>query len=98
MSLTKEQVEHIANLARLELSAEEISRYRQQLSAILEFFDQLQAVNTDDIPPTSGVQPSQSKLRTDNPQPGLELDEILSNAPKAKDRQFQIPPVFEEKT
>ncbi len=95
MTLTTEQVEHIAELARLELSKAEISRYREQLSAILEFFEQLQTVDTRDVPVDAGVQPDRAPLREDHARPGLTLDELLQNAPDAADRQFRVPPIFE---
>lgn len=95
MTLTLEQVEHIARLAHLELKPDEKSRYRQQLSAILDYFDQLQSVDTTGIPPTSGVQPPRSILRPDEVRPSLTLDQLLSNAPDVDNDQFRVPPVFE---
>lgn len=95
MTLTQELVEHIAELARLDLSAAEKTRYRQQLSAILAYFEELQAVNTDDIAPTSGMQAGISRLRQDETATGLEIEQVISNAPDAKDRQFRVPPIFE---
>jgi aspartyl-tRNA(Asn)/glutamyl-tRNA(Gln) amidotransferase subunit C len=95
MRLTHEEVEHIANLARLELSEAEKERYREQLSAILDYAARLQALDTSQIPPTSGVQPEQSTLRPDEPRPGLSLEELMRNAPDHEDRQFRVPPVLE---
>ncbi len=95
MSLTLEQVEHIANLARLELSDAEKGLYREQLSAILDFITRLQTLDTSGIPPTSSVLPSRSILRLDITQPGLSVDELLRNAPDVAQNQFRIPPVFE---
>ncbi len=95
MKLTLEEVEHIANLARLELTAEEKDRYRQQLSAILEYAARLQALDTSGIPPTSSVLPPRSVLRADEPRPSLDLKSVLQNAPQAEDGQFRVPPVLE---
>jgi aspartyl-tRNA(Asn)/glutamyl-tRNA(Gln) amidotransferase subunit C len=95
MSLSLEEVRHIAHLARLELTAEEEERYRQQLSAILEYAARLQAVNTSQVLPTSSVLPPQSRLRPDEPRPGLETSELLANAPQAEDDQFRVPPVLD---
>ncbi len=95
MTLTLEQVEHIAKLARLDLTAEEKERYCQQLSAILAYFDQLQAVDTTEIPPSSGVQPERSPLRPDQARPSLEVEDLFHNAPDHEDDQFRVPPVFE---
>ncbi len=58
MSLTLAEVEHIADLARLRLTEDEKARYRQQLSAILDYVAQLQALDTSGIPPTSSVLPA----------------------------------------
>ena len=95
MALTLAEVEHIAELARLRLTDEEKERYREQLSAILDYFEQLQTLDTADIPPTSSVLPGRSVLREDKVHYGLSLDELLRNAPEFEDRQFRIPPVLE---
>jgi aspartyl-tRNA(Asn)/glutamyl-tRNA(Gln) amidotransferase subunit C len=95
MTLTRDEVEHIAALARLELSAEELERYRLQLSAILEYAARLQELDTSGIAPTSSVLPPRSVLRLDEPRPGLPLEEVLQNAPRVEDRQFRVPPVIE---
>lgn len=95
MSLTIEEVEHIAELARLELTEEEIARYREQLSEILEYAARLQALDTSQIPPTSTVLAKQAALRPDEAVKGLSTDEALSNAPRAEQNQFRVPPVLE---
>lgn len=95
MSLTLEQVQHIANLARLELSAEELERYRGQLSSILAYFEQLQALDTEDIPPTTTISADESRLRPDEARPGLTLTDLLGNAPEVDENQFRVPPIFE---
>lgn len=95
MSLTKAEVEHIANLARLELSEEEKERYRDQLSAILEYAARLQALDTSTIPPTASVLAQAGVLRADLPAAGLTPDELLRNAPNSEKRQFRVPPVQE---
>lgn len=95
MPLTIKEVEHIANLARLELTDEEKRRYRQQLSAILDYFVQLRELDTSGIPPTSSVLPPRSALRDDEPRPGLSLEELLLNASDTEAGQFRVPPVLE---
>jgi aspartyl-tRNA(Asn)/glutamyl-tRNA(Gln) amidotransferase subunit C len=95
MTLTEQEVEHIAELARLSLSAEEKSRYRVQLSAILDYAARLQTLDTSGIPPTSSVLPARSVLREDQPRPGLSREDLLRNAPAAENNQFRIPPVLE---
>ena len=95
MTLTIAEVEHIASLARLNLTDEEVARFREQLSAILDYVAQLQALDTSDIPPTSSVLPPRSVLRQDEPHPGLALDALLANAPQVEADQFRVPPVLE---
>ena len=95
MTLTREEVEHIAELARLTLTDEEIARYSEQLSAILEYFANLQTLDTTDIPPTSSVLAARSVLRPDEPRPGLSKDDLLRNAPETEANQFRVPPVLE---
>ncbi len=95
MSLSLAEVEHIAQLARLELTGEEKERYRQQLSAILEYAARLQAIDTSHIPPTSSVLPPRSVLRPDVAAPGLSVDDLLRNAPRPEQQQFRVPPVME---
>lgn len=95
MTLTRAEVEHIAALARLELTDEEKERFTGQLSAILEHAARLQAVDTSSIPPTSSVLPARNVLRPDRPRPGLDLPALLSNAPQIEQDQFRVPPVLE---
>ena len=95
MTLTLAEVEHISELARLRLTLEEKERYREQLSTILDYFGQLQNLDTADIPPTSSVLPGRSVLRADEARFGLNIDEIMRNAPETENRQFRIPPVLD---
>ena len=95
MPLSKQEVEHIAKLARLELTEEQKARYRGQLEAILDHVVKLKELDTRDVSPTASVSVGQMPLRADEPRPGLSKDELLKNAPKQDDGQFQIPPVFE---
>ena len=95
MALTIREVEHIAKLARLELNAEQKERYREQLSAILDYINKLRELDTKDVPPTAGGGLTRMTLRADQPRPGLAREDLLKNAPEAEDDQFKIPPVFE---
>jgi aspartyl-tRNA(Asn)/glutamyl-tRNA(Gln) amidotransferase subunit C len=95
MPLTIAEVRRIAHLARLKLTPEEETRYREQLSAILDYAARLAAVDTAAIPPTATVLPLQAPLRADLPRPGLPSGEILANAPASEEDMFRIPPVFE---
>ncbi len=95
MSLTLEEVEHIASLARLKLTEDEKSKYRQQLSSILDYIAMLGELDTSSIPPTSSVLPSECPLREDLPGTPLSTKELLKNAPDTERQQFRVPPVFE---
>ena len=95
MTLTLKEVEHIALLARLELSPDEKERYQQQLSAILDHVAQLQALDTSSIQTTSSVLPPQARLRADEAREGLTTKQALQNAPAAEKDQFRVPPVFD---
>ena len=95
MSLTLTEVEHIANLARLHLSPEELARYREQLSAILEYAAILQQIDTSQIPPAPSSLGSGLPLRIDEIAAGLRLEDVLRNAPQIENNQFRVPPILE---
>ena len=95
MALTREDVEHIAQLAHLTLTADEAARYREQLEAVLEYAARLQAVDTSSIPPTTSVLAPHSVTRADEPRPSLAPEEVLRQAPDRARGMFRVPPVFE---
>lgn len=95
MSLTLDEVKHIADLARLQLTDEEMQRYQQQLSDILDYAARLQQLDTSHIAPTASMLVERLPLRPDEAASGLTLDEIFKNAPLAEQRQFRVPPVME---
>jgi len=95
MSLSLQEVEHIAELARLELSKIEKERYRTQLSAILEYAARLQELDTSGIPPTSSLLPAGNVLRPDQPRPGLPPEMMFRNAPQVQDGQFRVPKILD---
>ena len=95
MALTREEVEHIAHLAHLNLTADEAARYREQLEAVLEYAARLQAVDTSLIPPTTSVLAPHSVTRADEPRPSLAPEEVLRQAPDRARGMFRVPPVFE---
>jgi len=81
MALTRNQVRHIAELAKLKLSDDEISRMTAQLSAILDYAARLQELDTDAIPPTASVVPLQNVMRADRVTASLPRADVLANAP-----------------
>ncbi len=95
MALTPQEVDHIAKLARLELTDRQQALYREQLSAILDYIAKLRKLDTTDVPPTAGGGLTQMALRPDASRPSLPTDVLLENAPETEADQFKIPPVFE---
>jgi len=95
MKLTKTQVEHVAQLAQLDLTDEEKEQFRAQLSAILGYAERLQQLDTSDIPPTATVLPLENVMRDDEIRPSLSPEEALSNAPAAQDGYFRVPLILE---
>jgi aspartyl-tRNA(Asn)/glutamyl-tRNA(Gln) amidotransferase subunit C len=95
MTLPIEQIQHIANLARLELTNEEITRYRDQLSAILDYFQQLQVIDTHEVSPTTSGVKLETVLRGDQVLPGLTRSQVLGNTAETEQDQFRVPPIFE---
>lgn len=96
MPLTLKDVEHIATLARLKLTAEQKQLYLGQLSNILDYIAKLRELDTAQVVPTAGGGSiPQMSLRDDKAFPSLNRDELLENAPDHEDDQFKIPPVFE---
>jgi aspartyl-tRNA(Asn)/glutamyl-tRNA(Gln) amidotransferase subunit C len=95
MLLSREEVIHIARLARLELTNDEIERYQQQLSSILEYADRLKTLDTGNIPPTSSVLPARSRFREDIPADSLAPAEVIKNASRSEKDQFKVPPALE---
>ncbi len=95
MPISRNEVEHIARLARLELTEDEIIRFKRQLSDILDYAARLGELDTRHIPPAATVLPLKSVLRPDEPGQTLGREELLKNAPLAQDEQFRTPPVME---
>ena len=95
MTLAREQVRHVAWLARLGLEEGEEEFYAEQLSGILRHIDRLQEVDTEDIPPTAQVVEVSNPLREDVPEPGLTQAQALANAPAQADGYFLVKAIQE---
>lgn len=95
MGLTREEVLHIARLARIGLSDEDVVKFQEQLSEILDHFQTLQELDTEDVPPTSHPLTLESVMREDEPQPSLPLSEVLANAPLVEEDAFRVRAVLE---
>lgn len=96
MSLTREQVLHIARLAQIELSEEDVVTFQEQLSEILEHFEALQQLDTEGVPPTAYPLPLESVMRPDEARPPLPREEILANAPLVESNAFRVRAVLDE--
>jgi aspartyl-tRNA(Asn)/glutamyl-tRNA(Gln) amidotransferase subunit C len=95
MKITKEQVEHVAKLARLAITAEETERYSQQLSNILTYIEKLNELDTSKVEPTFHVLPMKNIFREDEVRPSLPREEILKNAPDRTEEFFRVPKIIE---
>ncbi|MCH7488473.1 MAG: Asp-tRNA(Asn)/Glu-tRNA(Gln) amidotransferase subunit GatC [Chloroflexi bacterium] len=95
MSLTREEVLHIAHLAHLGLSEDEVPKFQEQLSEILDHFEALRALDTEGVPPTSHPLPLESVMREDEVAPSLPVEDVLANAPNAEDGLFRVRAVLE---
>ncbi len=95
MPLTREQVQHIARLARVGLSEDDIARFQEQLSEILDYFERLRQLDTEGVPPTTHTLPLHSIMRPDEPRPSLPRDEVLANAPQREGDLFRVSAVLE---
>lgn len=95
MKLSREEVEHIARLARLGLSEAEIEKFRLQLSDILGNFEILKQLDTTDLPPTAQSIALQNVFRPDEAKPSFPAEDILANAPQRESGSFKIRAVLE---
>jgi aspartyl-tRNA(Asn)/glutamyl-tRNA(Gln) amidotransferase subunit C len=92
--ISKEQVKHVANLARLAITEEETEKFTKQLDAIISFAEQLNELNTENVEPTYHVLDMKNVLREDKAQKGLPLEEVLRNAPLHQDGQIKVPSIM----
>lgn len=95
MSLTREEVEHVARLAHVAMSEQDVERFRSQLSDILTYFEVLNGVETADVPPTSQSLPLENVTRADEPLRPLEPDAVLANAPLRSNGYFRVRKILE---
>ena len=93
MAISREEVEHIAKLARLQLTDEEIQRFQVELGKIIEYFDQLKKLDTENVPPMTHAVPIENVLREGKVESSLSVEEALQNAPEKKNSYFQVPKV-----
>ncbi|QGQ94506.1 Asp-tRNA(Asn)/Glu-tRNA(Gln) amidotransferase subunit GatC [Paenibacillus psychroresistens] len=95
MSISLKDVEHVAKLARLELSDEEKQVFTEQLNNILKYAEQLNGLDTEGIEPTSHAMPLLNVMREDINHTSLPLEKVFLNAPEEEEGQFKVPAVLE---
>ena len=93
--ITKEEVRHVANLARLSLNEEEIDLFTKQLDDIITYAEQLNELNTEHIEPTSHVLDLKNVLREDKARTWISRDEALANAPDQENGQVKVPAILD---
>jgi aspartyl-tRNA(Asn)/glutamyl-tRNA(Gln) amidotransferase subunit C len=94
--IAREDVAHVAQLARIELTDDELDTFTEQLSKVLQHARDVEALDVADVPPTAHPYPLVNVLRPDEEQPCLERDEVLAAAPAAEGGLFRVPPVLGE--
>ncbi|HEY5975081.1 MAG TPA: Asp-tRNA(Asn)/Glu-tRNA(Gln) amidotransferase subunit GatC [Geobacteraceae bacterium] len=95
MKITRQQVEQVATLARLELNEEEVGLFTGQMDAILAYVEKLNELDTDGIVPTSHAVPMENAFRDDMERPSIGVDKALANAPDRVASFFRVPKVIE---
>ena len=95
MGLSREEVRHVAELAKLGLTEEEKGLFSEQLSAILDYAERLQELDTEDVPPTAHSIPLQNVMRDDEVIPAYPREDILANAPESERGSFKVQAVLE---
>ena len=94
--LTREDVAHVAHLARLDITDDEIGLYTEQLAAVLEHAADIEALDLSDVPPTAHPLPIKNVLRDDEVEASVDRDEVLSQAPAVEDGRFKVPRILGE--
>ena len=94
--ITRDDVAHVADLARLTLTDDELDRFTGQLAAVLEHAADVEALDTAGVPPTAHPLPLRNVLRDDEVRPSLDRDEVLAAAPAVEGGRFTVPPVLGE--
>jgi aspartyl-tRNA(Asn)/glutamyl-tRNA(Gln) amidotransferase subunit C len=95
MAITREQVLHVARLAHLDLTEDEVEKFRGQLSAILDAVSKVSELDLEDVPPTSHPLDLVNVWRDDVPEPSLSEADVFANAPEREDGFFRVPPTTE---
>jgi aspartyl-tRNA(Asn)/glutamyl-tRNA(Gln) amidotransferase subunit C len=95
-TITRDEVAHLARLARLQLTDDELDTYAAQLDVIIAAVARVSEVAGEDVPPTSHSVPLTNVFRPDEPRPGLTAEEALSGAPAVESQRFRVPRILGE--
>jgi len=95
MAITKQSIEYVAHLSRIDLSPEELEKFSGQLAQIVAFIDKLKQLDVEHVSPTSHILPIQNVLRQDVPGQSLPVAQVLADAPKQQDNLFAVPKILD---
>jgi len=95
-AISFDEVRHVAHLARLELTDDELRALQGELSSLLVHVDKIRRLHTEGVPPTAHPLPMSNVFRSDEPRPCLDRDEVLAGAPAVEDQRFLVPPILGE--
>jgi len=93
-SISRDDVLHVAKLARLELTEEELDLFTPQLAAVIDHAADVEALDLADVPPTAHPYPLRNVFREDELRPSIDRDEVLAEAPAVEDGRFKVPPIL----
>ncbi len=96
MNINKEHIEHLANLARLGITEEEKEKYAEQISSVLDYFTELNELNTDNVEPLTHVFELENVVRPDKEVRTVEADKVLAEAPELEKKQVKVKAVFDK--
>jgi aspartyl-tRNA(Asn)/glutamyl-tRNA(Gln) amidotransferase subunit C len=96
MSISKEEIQHLADLAKIEITDTEADKYRDELGDIIDYAEKLDELDLEDVPATTHSIEIDAPLRDDNSEHRLSQDQALQNAPDSEDGQFRVPNVVED--
>jgi aspartyl-tRNA(Asn)/glutamyl-tRNA(Gln) amidotransferase subunit C len=94
--ISRDDVLHVAKLARLDLTEAELELFTPQLSAVLEHAADVEALDVADVPPTAHPYPLRNVFRADERRPGVDRDEVLAAAPDVEDGRFKVPAILSD--
>ncbi|WP_086349036.1 Asp-tRNA(Asn)/Glu-tRNA(Gln) amidotransferase subunit GatC [Candidatus Enterococcus clewellii] len=95
MAISEEQVKHVAKLAKLSFSSEELTGFTDQLGKIIDMVELLEEVDTEGVPFTSNVVETINVMREDQAEPGMNRDELMKNVPESQDGYIKVPAIID---